>query len=194
MKYLPFLILPIILLGLVAYSQTSISAQPLYLSVLFQYPFTVFNVINTTYVGWHYKYVNQTIANVAINTYIQIILKNYTTGQVVATLTAYFPASVLQYMYYSPQWGSVIFFINVSGDKVTQLPISLIQGLPPLLLTYNGQPTTTVAIIPLGYLMCANGMPVNQSTVFQKYLNGNNEIVADMEEGLAGYYVLYFTT
>lgn len=194
MRYLALLILPVILIGLVAYSQTSIVAKPLSLSIPLGFLFTVLNVVNTSYVGWNYTYPNQTILSVISHTYIQIVIENYSTGQVIATLTVYIPVSLANDIYYSPSMGSVIFLINISANQITQVPLSKIEGLPPFVYTYDNKPTSTINIIPLGYLICQNGIPVNQTTVFQKYLNGVHEIVNDMINGLAGYYVLYFYT
>ncbi|BFH72114.1 hypothetical protein SJAV_00580 [Sulfurisphaera javensis] len=188
MKSLSILFLLIGILGIVAFSQTySISAKPLYLSLYST--FTVFNVVNTTYVGIK-GYINYTIDYVVANTWIEIEIVNFTTHNQIASLTAYFTSSDSNYIYYDPSLNSVIFFINISSDKPVTIPISTLR-IPGPLYNVNGEPVSNVTIIPLGYLVNVDGTPINETQVFQQYLNGTS-IIKSMINGLAGYYVLYF--
>jgi len=190
MRQVVLALLLIALIGVVGLSQTSISATPLYLSLVI--PFTVFNVINTTYVGIHVTTSNISYAayNVIENSYIKIIIVNFTTQQQIASLTAYLPAPYVKYTYYSTQLESVFFLVNVSSDKPQTIPVRdlNIQGD---VYNISGGFITSVTIIPLGYMVTANGTPVNQTSVFLNYLNGS-AVVNSMREGLAGYYVLYY--
>ena len=192
MRQVVLALLLITLIGVVGFSQTSISAAPLYLSLVI--PFTVFNVINTTYIGIHVTTSNISYAayNVIENSYIKIIIVNFTTQQQIASLTAYLPIQYVKYVYYSTQLKSMFFLINVSSNKPQIIPVRdlNIEGD-----VYNISDCfeTSVTIIPLGYLVLANGIPVNQTSVFLNYLNGQ-AIVNSMKEGLAGYYVLYYVS
>lgn len=192
MRKLVLALLLIALVGVVGFGQTSISANPLYLSLLI--PFTVFNVINITYVGIHVIPSNVSLAtyDVVANSYIKIIIVNFTTQQQIASLTAYIPPQYAKYVYYSPQLGSVFFLINVSSDKQQTISISDLN-IPAPAYNVTGGVVTSVTIIPLGYLVLANGTPVNETTVFLNYLNGT-AVVHSMIEGLAGYYVLYYVS
>ena len=192
MKKAILALLLIALVGVVGFGQTSISAKPLYLSLVI--PFTVFNVINTTYVGIHVTppNVSSAIYSVVINSHIKIIIVNFTTQQQIASLTAYIPIQYAKYVYYSQQLNSVFFLVNVSSDKPQTIPISDLN-IPAPAFNISGGFVTSVTIIPLGYLILANGTPVNETSVFLKYLNGQ-AIVNSMREGLAGYYVLYYVS
>jgi len=82
--------------------------------------------------------------------------------------------------------------VNVSSDKLQTIPVSdlNIQGI---VYNISGGFVTSVTIIPLGYLITVSGTPVNETSVFLNYLDGQ-AIVNSMREGLAGYYVLYYVS
>ena len=192
MRQVVLALLFVALIGVVGFSQTSISATPLYLSLVI--PFAVFNVINTTYVGIHVtpSNISYAVYNVISSSHIKIIIVNFTTQQQIASLTAYLPAQYAKYIYYSAQLSSVFFLVNISSDKPQTIPVSdlNIQGI---VYNISGGFVTSVTIIPLGYLITASGTPVNQTSVFLNYLNGS-VVVNSMREGLAGYYVLYYVS
>ena len=192
MKQAVLALLFIALVGIVGFSQTSISAKPLYLSLFI--PFTVFNVVNTTYVGIYVtpSNISQAVYSAIASSSIKIVIVNFTTQQQIASLTAYIPSQCAKYIYYSPQLKSVFFLVNVSSDKPQTIPVSdlNIQGV---VYNISGNVVTSVTIIPLGYLVSASGSTVNQTSVFLSYLNGQ-AIVNSMREGLAGYYVLYYVS
>lgn len=192
MRYIALVLLLIAFMGIVSFSQSSISATPLYLSLVV--PFTVFNVVNTTYVGIHVVQSNVSIAitNVVVSSYIKIIIVNFTTQQTVATLTAYINPQLIKYVYYSTVLNSVFFLVNVSSDKPQAVLLSDLN-IPGIVYNVNGSIVSTVTIIPLGYLITSSGTPVNQTAIFQNYLNGT-AVVKSMIEGLAGYYVLYYVS
>ncbi|BAB66693.1 hypothetical protein [Sulfurisphaera tokodaii] len=188
MKYLAILLLLIGFLGIIAYSQSSLIAKPLYLSIYST--FTVFNVVNTSYNG--ITNISNSIYYVISNSWIKIVIVNFTTQQQVATLTAYFTTSDAKWIYYDPTLGSVIFLVNVSSDKPINVAVTTLN-IPGPLYNVSGTPVSEVTIIPLGYLTLANGTPVNETAVFVNYLNGT-AVVKSMIDGLAGYYVLYYVT
>jgi hypothetical protein len=189
-------LLPILSISGMAYP---IQANPLFLAVY--PPYSVINVVNTTYIGatqYFNNNVTQIIMFVAHNSSIKVELINATTGLMVACIYAWIPTSLYNYVYYSPQLGSALFVVNVSSSNSTYtVPVGYLHLGIDYVKTINGTTVYNVQEIPLGQLCTYyNGQFVKvwQLPTFQKYLNGENEILQDIKEDLEGVYVLTFVS
>lgn len=154
-----------------------ITASPLYLSVPLR--FTVLNVINisSVLIPIYSGNISAATQGTLLFTNITIIVKNLSTGVIENSSVLKVPFSMYKYAYYSTALKSVFFLINVTADKPYTISLySLEQILGTnlgIVYTIYNTTTTTITIIPAGWLQLANnGQTFNTTKEFNTYLNG----------------------
>lgn len=186
-------------LALVAFSQTStITATPIYLSVPSTLRYVVFNAVNVTYLNLPTSpdLANYTITVAAQHINVTIELVNVNTGTTME-IRAWIPKWEYQYIYLAPNISSVIFFINATEEGTTQVISPYTVGNVGLVYSSAGKQVNSVYAIGFGTLMTVyNGqvMPVNQTPIFNQYLNGQAGVEYSVTNGYEGIYILYVTT
>ena len=186
-------------LALVVFSQaSSITATPIYLSVPSSLSYVVFNAVNVTYLSLPTApdLANYTITVAAQHINVTIKLVNVNTGTSME-IRAWIPKWEYQYIYLAPNISSVIFFINATEKGTTQVISPYTAGDVGLVYNSAGKQVNSVYAIGFGTLMTVyNGqvMPVNQTPIFDQYLNGQAGVQYSVTNGYEGIYILYVTT
>ncbi|BCU71432.1 hypothetical protein [Stygiolobus caldivivus] len=201
MKRLIVLIFSLIAIGVVvpANAYAPFMAQPLYLNI---YPiYTVINVVNTTYIGatsYFHNNVTEIVNFVAHNSTMKIELYNATTGVQIGCISVIIPPQFYKYVYYSPQYGSAIFLINVTdNDTFYKVPVAYLHLGLYSVENASGYNVNCIYEIPIGSLYTLSGgvyVYVNTTSFFNKYLNGVQTITSDVKADIEGVYAFIFVS